>query len=98
MISQMSLLSLLSFIVSSKCCIVGSGPHLSNKEFEKGFTGIKKTKQKSEKDGLYFGGHFQIIHSENYTYFCKYSPYHCQINPKIVISMSMNRKNMITTN
>lgn len=44
MISHMSFLSVLSFILPSKCCMTGSGRHLSSKEFEEGLTGTKKQK------------------------------------------------------
>lgn len=44
MISQTSLLSLLSFILPSKCCRIDSGPHLSSQKLEEGLTGIKRQK------------------------------------------------------
>lgn len=44
MISQTSLLSLLSFILPSKCCRIDSGPRLSSQKFEEGLTGIKRQK------------------------------------------------------
>ena len=65
------------------------GLHLSSKESEEEFTGIRK--QKPEKDGLYTGWLCQANYSDGLKYFCNCSPLYCQVHPKTVLSVNMNR-------